>query len=232
MLSLWKKSYDKPRHVLKSRDITLLIKGHIVKAMLFPVVMYECESWTIKKAECWRINTFELWCWRRLWRMPWTARKSNQSSLKDINPEYSLEGLILKLKLQYFGHLMLRANSLEKTLILGKIEGMRMEQQRMWWLDGVIDSMDMCLSKLQEMKDREAWHATVHVVAKSQTWLCNWTKEKKQAMDDSEIAYSIMGAKCHVNFCWLSFTTYLRSGCIIVSYTLSVVLFYQVCRDW
>ena len=143
-----------------------------------------------------------------------------------------LEGLILKLKLQYFGHLMLRANSLEKTLILGKIEGMRMEQQRMWWLDGVIDSMDMRLSKLQEMKDREAWHATVHVVAKSQTRFCNWTKEKKQAMDDSEIAYSIMGAKCHVNFCWLSFTTYLRSGCIIVSYTLSVVLFYQVCRDW
>ena len=150
MFAPWKKSYDKPRHVLKSRDITLLIKGHIVKARFFPVVMYECESWTIKKAECRRIDTFELWCWKRLWRILWTARRSNKSILKDINPEYSLEGLILKLKLQYFGHLMLRANSLEKTLILGKIEGVRRDQQGMWWLDGVLDWMDMSLSKLRD----------------------------------------------------------------------------------
>ena len=185
-----------------------MTKVHLVKAMVFTVVMYECGSLTIKKAEHWRINAFELWCWRKLLRVSWTVRRSNQSILKEINPEYLLEGQTLKLKLQYFGYLMQRANSLQKTLMLGKIEGrMRRGWQRMRWLEAITDLIDISLSKFQKMmNDREAWHAAVHGVAKSWTWLRDWTtiiKIDEMDIIDMQICSLLLGEDIWISYLYL-----------------------------
>ena len=193
-------------NILKSRDITLLTKVHLAKPMIFPVVMYGCESWTIKKAERWRTAAFDLWCWRRLLRVPWTPRRSNQSILKEISPEHSLEGLMLKLKLQYFGHLKRRTDKLEKTLMPGKTEGKRRRgQQRMRWLDVSTNSMDVSLGKLREIvKDREAWRAAVH--AKTWTQLSDWTELMTLDIHSKEISVYVHQNTCTWIFVAVFFT--------------------------
>ena len=206
--------------ILKSRDITLPTKVCLVKAMVFPVVMYGCESWTVRKAECWKIDAFELWCWRRLLRAPWTTRRSNQSIPKEISPGFSLEGLMLKLKLQYFGHLMWRVDSLEKTLMLGGIGGRRRRGwQRIRWLDGITDLVDMSLSKLWEfVMDREAWCAVIHGVTKSWTRLSDWTKLNWTVERGQARAWLLAGFSASCTFLTgLSTSSPFSYGCRLVS---------------
>ena len=206
--------------ILKSKDITLPTKVHLVKALVFPVVMYGYESWTVKKAECWRIYAFEVWYWRRHLRVPWSARRSNQSILKEISPKYSLEGLMLKLKLQSFGHLMRTTDSLEKTLILGKIEGRRRrELQRMRWLDVITDSIHRSLSKLQELvMDREAWYAVIHGVWKSWTRLRDWTE--------------LMGLDAMIFVFWILILSQLFNSPLLITSKGSLVLLCFLPQGW
>ena len=212
-LLLGRKVMTNLKRILKSRDITLPTKVHLVKAMVFPVVMYGCESWTVKKAEHWKIDAFELWYWRRLLRVPWTARRSNQSILKEISPEYLLEGLMLKLKLQYFGYLMWRVDSLEKTVMLRGIGGRRIRGwRRMRWLDGITDSMGMSLSKLWGfVMDREAWCAAIHGVTKNRTWLSNGTELKSSLHILDKILENIWCANILLHFVSCLFTFLMES---------------------
>ena len=200
ILTPWKKSYVNLDGILKSRDITLPTNTCIVKAMVFPVVIHGCESWTLKKAECWRIDAFKLWCWRRLLRVPWTARRPNQSILKEISPGCSLEGLTLKLKLQYFGHLIRTADSLEKTLMLGKIEGKKRRDNRGLdgWMDHWLNEQEFPQA-LGDGEGQEAWRAAVHGVAKSRPWLSNWTKTTLQHHHETWV--SICGIQMELNKC-------------------------------
>ena len=195
MLTPWKESYDQPRQHIKKQRHYFATKVHLVKAMVFPVVMYGCEIWTIKKAEHWRIEAFELWSWRRLLRVPWTAMRSNQSILKEISPGCSLEGLMLRLKFQYFGHLMRRADSFEKTLMLGGIEGRRRRGwQRMRWLDGITNSIDMGFGGLRELvMDRESWHAAVHGVTECQTRLSDWNEMNWTELKNAHRFHKVKG---------------------------------------